>query len=42
MDRSTTVTNRDAFNVELDNTVIGQPLSSTKSRVNEGKLDIGS
>ena len=42
MDRSTTITNRDAFNIELESTVTQQPLPSTTSLGNEGKVVIGS
>ena len=40
MDRSTTITNRDAFNIE--STVTAQPLPSTAPLGNEGKVVIGS
>ena len=41
MDRSTTITNEDAFNIELESTVTGQPLPSTTSLGNDGKVVIG-
>ena len=41
MDRSTTITNRDAFNIELESTVTGQPLPSTTSLSNDGKAVLG-
>ena len=40
MDRSTTITNRDAFNTE--STVTAQPLPSSTTLGNEGKVAIGS
>ena len=41
MDRSTTITNMDAFNIESTITGIEQPLPSTTSLGNEGKFVIG-
>ena len=41
MDRSTTITNRDAFNVELESTITEQPLPST-STTSPGKVVIES
>ena len=38
IDRSTTITNRDAFNIEIESTVTEQPLPSTSS---PGKVVIG-